>query len=84
MVPEWGGRVHAIRRLETATTRSRCQPGKGRPRQEIPPRGVPSVSSEQASVNSMPEEGSVCIPNISPRERRKRLRFGGIMFDVGI
>jgi hypothetical protein len=35
-------------------------------------------------MNTIPEEGSVCIPNISTRERRKRLRFGGIMFGIGV
>jgi hypothetical protein len=30
------------------------------------------------------EEGEVCIPNISPQERRKRLRFAILQFAVSI
>lgn len=29
-------------------------------------------------------EGDVCIPNIGPQERRKRLRFGVIAVAVGV
>ncbi len=35
-------------------------------------------------MSSVPEEGSVCIPNISPPERRKRLGFGAITLTVGL
>ncbi|RIK43613.1 MAG: hypothetical protein DCC55_05070 [Chloroflexi bacterium] len=30
------------------------------------------------------EPGEICIANISPRERRKRLRFGIVTFVVGL
>jgi hypothetical protein len=33
---------------------------------------------------SNPGEGAVCIPNISPKERRKRLRFAILQFAVSI
>ena len=36
------------------------------------------------SVESYPNEGAVCIPNISTAERRKRLRFGVMSFAIAI
>ena len=38
---------------------------------------------EQSPMGSL-ESGAVCIPNISTRERRKRLASGAIMFMIGL
>ena len=45
----------------------------------------PGSSQEigQAPTGSS-ESGEVCIPNISTRERRKRLASGAIMFMIGL
>ena len=45
-----------------------------------------SGSSQDAgqSPTGAPDTGEICIPNISTRERRKRLISGGIMFVISL
>jgi hypothetical protein len=46
------------------------------------------ASGSSQDANQTPtgglESGEVCIPNISPRERRKRLASGVIMFAISL
>ena len=35
-------------------------------------------------LDSKVSMGAICIPNISPEERRKRLRFGAVAFGLGL
>lgn len=42
------------------------------------------MSDEPRSTSTDVNAGVQCVPNISLRERRKRLAFGGVAFAVGL